>query len=64
MSDLLHVLKPLLDSDQAAAYAKVHKKTLHRHARLGMVPSMIRVHLRPRWGDHRLGRFRPMVIEQ
>lgn len=40
MSDLPHVLEPLLDSDQAAAYAKVHKKTLQRHARLGMVPGL------------------------
>jgi excisionase family DNA binding protein len=40
MSDFPHVLEPLLDSDQAAAYAKVHKKTLQRHARLGMVPGL------------------------
>lgn len=40
MSDLPHVLEPLLDSDQAAAYARVHKKTLQRHARLGLVPGL------------------------
>jgi excisionase family DNA binding protein len=33
-------IEPLLDSDQAAAYVRVHKKTLQRHARLGMVPGL------------------------
>jgi excisionase family DNA binding protein len=37
MSDFSRVLEPLLDSDQAAAYVKVHKKTLHRYARNGLV---------------------------
>lgn len=55
MSDLPHVLEPLLDSDQAAAYAKVHKKTLQRHARLGMVPGL-------RVG--KLWRFRPSDLDE
>ena len=37
MSDFPHVLEPLLDSEQAAAHVKVHKKTLQRYARNGLV---------------------------
>lgn len=37
MSDFLPRLEPLLDSEQAAAYVRVHKKTLQRYARNGLV---------------------------
>jgi excisionase family DNA binding protein len=40
MSDFSRVLEPLLDSDQAAAYIRVHKKTLQRHARNGLVAGL------------------------
>ena len=32
-----HILEPLCDSEQAAAHAKAHKKTLQRYARDGLV---------------------------
>jgi excisionase family DNA binding protein len=50
MSDFPRVLEPLLDSDQAAAHVKVHKKTLQRYARNGLVVGL-------RVG--KLWRFRP-----
>jgi excisionase family DNA binding protein len=50
MSDFPHVLEPLLDSEQAAAHVKVHKKTLQRYARNGLVVGL-------RVG--KLWRFRP-----
>ena len=40
MSDFPNIfdtIEPLLDSDQAAAFVKVNKKTLQRHARNGLV---------------------------
>ena len=40
MSDFPHVLEPLLDSEQAAAHVKVHKKTLQRYARNGLVAGL------------------------
>jgi excisionase family DNA binding protein len=37
MSDFPRQFEPLLDSEQAAAHVKVHKKTLQRYARNGLV---------------------------
>lgn len=37
MSDFPRHFEPLLDSEQAAAHVKVHKKTLQRYARNGLV---------------------------
>lgn len=37
MSDFPRYFEPLLNSEQAAAHVKVHKKTLQRYARNGLV---------------------------
>lgn len=54
MSDFPHTLEPLLDSEQAAAHVKVHKKTLQRYARNGLVVGL-------RVG--KLWRFRPSDLD-
>ncbi len=54
MSDFPYVLEPLLDSEQAAAHVKVHKKTLQRYARNGLVVGL-------RVG--KLWRFRPSDLD-
>ena len=40
MFDSRHLLEPLLDSEQAAAFVKVHPKALPRHAHTGLVASL------------------------
>ena len=40
MFDSRHVLEPLLDTEQAAAFVKVHPKALPRHAHIGLVASL------------------------
>jgi hypothetical protein len=40
MVDSRHVLEPLLDSEQAAAFVKVRPKALPRHAHTGLVASL------------------------
>ena len=40
MFDSRHVLEPLLDSEQAAAFVKVRPKALPRHAHTGLVAAL------------------------
>ena len=40
MFDSYHVLEPLLDTEQAAAFVKVRPKALPRHAHTGLFASL------------------------
>ncbi len=40
MFDFPHVIRTVLDSEQAAAHVKVHPKTLQRYARNGLVAGL------------------------
>jgi hypothetical protein len=40
MFDSCHLLEPLLDSEQAAAFVNMHSKALLRYARTGLVASL------------------------
>ena len=40
MFDSRHILEPLLDTEQAAAFVNMHSKALLRYARTGLVASL------------------------
>lgn len=51
----IFVPEPLLDSEEAAAFIRIHRKTLQRFAREGQIQG---IHIRKLW------RFRQSALEQ
>lgn len=61
MFDSCHLLEPLLDSEQAAAFVKMHPNALPHHAHTGLVVGL-RVGKLWRFRDSVLGHCLPFAI--
>jgi hypothetical protein len=61
MFDSHYVLEPLLDTEQAAAFVKVHPKALPRYARNGLVASL-RVGKMWHFGASDLGHYSLLAV--